>query len=603
MKRKLLFVAFMMAILVFILAFSASAVTGSTSNEYGTVTYVEGISEVSGYDTTSRAVLKNADGTYTTYPAYYVYNGSTGTNMKVDLTNLKNATGEEYSKASLIRIEVFANSRLNWTFQDCTSLIDVYLPEGVWLHYGSFSGCSSLPTITLPESATTIPQSAFTSCSSLASIKLSSKTNSLGAKAFQWCSSLTRIDLPSGITSIPQDCFHGCTNLEYLKVPSSCKTIANYVTNGCSKIVWDLSEATSLESIGSNNSYGVTTSLVFHDGFKTISGVNSGKITELVFPNSTTSIGIIKCTSLQEFVIPAGVTTLGDKAFDYSTGLKKITIPKGLTTISSTGNTSFFHTTPTTVVFTGSEDAEIIATIKTLLPNATYEYKNHCDVYYDGIHVETDAENGNACYLVHCSRCDAEKMYIGGDMNSTTHSFSYAYAYNDGFTNAGTLTSTCANAGCNYCADKTPDVADLKAIFSEFKYSVRENDNFGIVMEYDIDTEALAIYEAGAGATVNYGVVAIAKGKYNSEKDLVKVDGTTEQTNIILADISGTGSQTVSLIIKGAESQWNQHKETEFYILGYAVNAGTVEYFQNATNDKAEDFDAISYNQAKGVVA
>ena len=123
------------------------------------------------------------------------------------------------------------------------------------------------------------------------------------------------------------------------------------------------------------------------------------------------------------------------------------------------------------------------------------------------------------------------------------------------------------------------------------------------IFEYDIDTEALAIYEAGASTTVNFGVVAIAEHKYNSEKDLVKVDGTTEQTNIILANVSGKGSQTVSLIINGAESQWNQYKETPFYILGYAINAGTVEYFQNTSKNNFADLDTISYNQAKEAVA
>ena len=64
MKKKLFLITLMAAMLVCVLAISVGAVTGSASNEYGTVTYVDGISEVNGYDTTSRAVVQNTDGTY-----------------------------------------------------------------------------------------------------------------------------------------------------------------------------------------------------------------------------------------------------------------------------------------------------------------------------------------------------------------------------------------------------------------------------------------------------------------------------------------------------------------------------------------------------------
>ena len=167
MKKSLLLTVLMAIMLVCIFAISVGAVTGSTSNEYGTVTYVDGMGEVSGYDTTSRAVVQNTDGTYTTYPAYYIYNGSTSTNMSVDFTKLNDATGEGYTKASLIRVEVFANARLNWTFQDCTSLIEAYLPEGAYLHYASFTGCSSLTNVNIPSSATQIPTECFNACKSL----------------------------------------------------------------------------------------------------------------------------------------------------------------------------------------------------------------------------------------------------------------------------------------------------------------------------------------------------------------------------------------------------------------------------------------------------
>ena len=161
--------------------------------------------------------------------------------MKVDLTKLNNATGEGYTKASLIRIEVFENSRLNWTFQDCSSLIDVYLPDSVYFHYASFVGCSSLKTIQVPSAATQIPTDCFSGCFNLESIELPTTVKSLGARAFQNCHKLSLIKIPDGYTGIiPQD-FRKITNwstpvtnVTYI-IPKSCTGInSQYSLTNCS---------------------------------------------------------------------------------------------------------------------------------------------------------------------------------------------------------------------------------------------------------------------------------------------------------------------------------------------------------------------------------
>ena len=507
MKKKLFLILAMVALMVVAFAFSVSAVTGSQSNEYGAVTEVDGMESLAKTysDHDSRVVLKNADGTFTTYPSYYIYNGRTGANMRIDMTTLNTSLGlsdeEKYTSASVIRVEVFADARLDHLYSGCTSLIDVYLPDGVWLHYASFSGCSSLTTITLPKSCTSIPNSCFYDCTSLENVVFPSTLTSLGGRAFQNCTSLKRADLPSGVTAIPQDCFHGCTNLEYLKVPSSCKTIANYVTNSCGKVLWDLSEATSLESIGSNNSFGVTTSLVFHEGFKTIVGVNSGNITELVFPNSTTSIGIIKCSALTEFVIPAGVTSLGNKAFDYSTGLVKITVPRGLTSILTTGDTSFFHTTNITeIVYTGSKDDAILVDILKLLTKATVTYANHCEVYNGGDH-KLDGE--------------LTKRFLG-------ESFLTKYVEE----------RVCSN-GCGMTIAEN----EVAPLFNCLGYSASLTGKNGIVLGFEINDEAVGEYTTLTNKTIKFGVFAVSQANLG-ENDVFNANGEAVK-GAVTADLTG----------------------------------------------------------------
>ncbi|MBO5378801.1 MAG: leucine-rich repeat protein [Clostridia bacterium] len=566
MKKKLLLIVAMAALMVVVLALSVSAVTGSASNEYGSVTEVSGMESLAKTysDHDSRVVLKNADGTFTTYPSYYIYNGSTGSGMRINMTTLNTALAlsdaEKYTSASVVRVEVFADARLDHLYEGCTSLIDVYLPDGVWLHYASFSGCSSLTTITLPNSCTTIPTSCFYGCTSLETVVFPSTLTGLGNRAFQNCISLKRADLPSGVTSIPQDCFHACSNLEYLKVPSSCKTIANYVTNGCSNVLWDLSEATSLESIGSNNSYGVTTSLVFPEGFKTISGVNSSKITELVFPNSTTSIGVIKCSSLEEFVIPESVTSLGSKAFDYSTSLKKITVPKGLTSIVTTGNTSFFGTTGITeIVYTGNEGDAVLADILTLLTKATVTYANHCEVYNEGNH-KLDGE---------LSKGFVGEMYLSKYVEECV----------------------CGN-GCG----KTITVNEAAPLFVNLGFSASLYGEGEMSVNYKVDAQAIASYESLTGEKINYGVFAVLAEKIG-ENDIFDAEGNA-LSGVIAADITDAGFNLFSLKIKGFnETQKDtdlamgafigitKDESTEYAYLQIEAPAENAKYFFASYND------------------
>ena len=58
---------------------------------------------------------------------------------------------------------------------------------------GAFDGCSSLTSVTIPDSATSIGEYAFYGCSSLTSVTIPDSVTSIGKYAFDGCSKLTNV--------------------------------------------------------------------------------------------------------------------------------------------------------------------------------------------------------------------------------------------------------------------------------------------------------------------------------------------------------------------------------------------------------------------------
>ena len=82
--------------------------------------------------------------------------------------------------------------------------------------YDAFYKCSSLTSITIPESVTSIGSGAFYNCSSLTSITIPEGVTWFGNSAFFGCSSLTSITIPESVTSIASYAFYFCSSLTYI---------------------------------------------------------------------------------------------------------------------------------------------------------------------------------------------------------------------------------------------------------------------------------------------------------------------------------------------------------------------------------------------------
>ena len=77
----------------------------------------------------------------------------------------------------------------------------------------AFRNCSSLTTITIPNSVTTIKEQAFYDCSSLTTVTIPHSVTQIESWAFAHCSSLASIIIPDSVVTIGDYVFNDCTNL------------------------------------------------------------------------------------------------------------------------------------------------------------------------------------------------------------------------------------------------------------------------------------------------------------------------------------------------------------------------------------------------------
>lgn len=102
----------------------------------------------------------------------------------------------------------------DWAFRDCTSLTSITIPDSVTsIGDGAFGGCSSLTSVVIPGSVTSIGDSAFFGCKSLTSVVIPNSVTSISYGAFYHCTSLTSVTIPDGVTSIGDYAFLDCSSL------------------------------------------------------------------------------------------------------------------------------------------------------------------------------------------------------------------------------------------------------------------------------------------------------------------------------------------------------------------------------------------------------
>lgn len=122
-------------------------------------------------------------------------------------------------------------------FHNCQGLTSVVLPETTsTIGESAFSLSPDLTNIEIPKSVTYIGQFAFHHCDNLKSAIIPSGVTYLYPCTFDNCTSLESIGLPANITNIGIECFQVCENLREITLPDSLVILDDNALWGCKNL-------------------------------------------------------------------------------------------------------------------------------------------------------------------------------------------------------------------------------------------------------------------------------------------------------------------------------------------------------------------------------
>ena len=416
-------------------------------------------------------------------------------NGDVNKTVHYNGTLEDWLKIAVTYRPAISSSSNNSLTYGATLYIngelltDLNIPNGTKSFNASmFYGCSSLLTISIPESVTTVDGS-FGSCAMLQAVYYKSDLDHWLGISFNGnesspvmtgrpvyindtpISEITEVTIPEGTTTINNGTFSGWTNLKKVTIPDTVTKIGDEAFNYCTGLT-DITLPEGLEYIGDNGFYMCSGLTEIPDNISHIGdcGLAFTGISKAVLPEGTTEIATAAfacCENLTEITIPSTVTKIGTEAFHGAKNLKKVTLPSGVTDLGdwkAFGYCAITHITiPAGVKDLDGSPLFQCPYLKTIIFEGDLptfycpEYTNYVCAYYpDGN--ETWTEEGLASFKGEMLTWNAW-VTLGDDPDCEHENVTGKYVAANSETGAGSYTLFECECGFSYKSANTEETA------------------------------------------------------------------------------------------------------------------------------------------------
>ena len=312
------------------------------------------------------------------------------------------------------------------------------IPESVTsIGDSAFYNCSALTSVTILGSVSSIGDSTFYSCSNLVSVTIPDSVISIESYAFSDCDSLASIIIPDGVISIGSFAFNYCDSLSSVTIPDSVTSIGSEAFYGCVKLVEVVNRSDLIITKGGeDNGHVANYAFEVHDGeskmvnknnylFYTYDGINYlqgyvGSDTELILPESydgqkyqINQYAFYSCDGITGVTVPDGVTSIGNYAFLDCSALTDVTLADSVVSIGISAF-NFCYKLESVKIF--ADDAEIDDSAHTFFSTAT--------VYgYPGSTAEVYAEKYNREFVSLFELSFESKTVLNGAMITVDVSF------------------------------------------------------------------------------------------------------------------------------------------------------------------------------------
>ena len=366
MKKRILLIALMIAMLVCVFVISASAATPDNSREKvklddgqelaiwatdgsGLIWYIQGTDE-SGANVYACVSNLEQDTTLSTYIKYSNVwkNDSTGyyqLNQHGIKIYEKGANSDGSDKEYAIDTIVVANFR----YSEEKPLVLPGHSKPLNSFEKTFQGKSNLEYVFMPTQLIHLKTLTFQNCTKLKACDLTNtQLRQMDSNVFQNISTLTTIGTIPDTFVAANGCFENMTGLTSINLPSG-TILGSQAFKGCTNLVTIEGLDAVLKNMGDNQKP------IPADVFKNCKAL----VADIVIYEGTTSIGnsaFYNCQNITSITFPTTLTTIqgstnnnDDGAFENCTSLTAITIPKSVKDVY--GNTFFGCSALETVIF------------------------------------------------------------------------------------------------------------------------------------------------------------------------------------------------------------------------------------------------------------